>query len=283
MCVCSGSGVVIPPMFIYAGKRLMEGLMDGAPDGSVVGVNESGWMTEELFYQWLIFFDRSVPPARPVLLILDNHASRFSVRIIEFTLEHQIVILLLPSNATHLMQVGDVAIHAPFKKELRKQAGEYTYQHPRTPITRYHYARIIKPAFIHAFTPANILAGYKATGIHPYLPSAVKLPSSPPSSPLPSALLPTIPLSEVLPIPGQAHKQPNTKRKRPSSLPFTHLLTSLEMKEHLTQREQEQKKQAAKQHNKQPNSTTSDARSRRRRITQLTHPITHPHHHQHHQ
>lgn len=248
MCCYSGAGVVQPPMFIYAGKRLMEGLMEGAPEGAVAGVSESAWMTEELFYMWLAMFDRSLPPARPVLLILDNHASRFSLRNVEFCLEHHILLLLLPSNATHLMQVGDVAVHAPFKKELRKQAGEYSYQHPHTPITRYHYARIVKPAFTHSFTPANILAGYKATGIHPFLPSAVKLPSPSPPSTSPSPPAPTLPLSDVLTIPGQEHKQ--TKRKRPSSMPFTHLLTAPEMHAYFTQQAQNAQQQADKQHSK---------------------------------
>jgi hypothetical protein len=248
MCAYSGAGAVIPAMFIYKGQRLMEGLMEGAPDGAVAGVSESAWMTEELFYQWLSVFNRSLPPARPVLLILDNHTSRFSLRIIELCIEHQILLLLLPSNATHLMQVGDVSIHAPFKKALKREAGEYTYQHPRTPITRYHYARIVKEAFVHSFTPSNILSGYKATGIHPINPSVIKL-CPPPSSPS-SSSSPTLPLSDILSIPGQAHTQPITKRKRPSSMPFTHLLTSQEMHTYFTQHHKDTQQSTDKQPSK---------------------------------
>ncbi len=143
----STTGVYIPPFFIFSGQRIGQGLMDGAPIGSVVGMSESGWMNEHLFYQWLQFFTSAIPPTRPAMLIVDNHESRFSLRIIEYCREQQIIILLLPSNATHLMQVGDVTIHAPFKKQLREQTGIFLHEHPRTSITKYHYARIIASAY----------------------------------------------------------------------------------------------------------------------------------------
>jgi hypothetical protein len=160
----SSTGQAIPPFFIFQGKRVGKDILDRAPTGSTVGVTESGWMTEETFYKWLEVFDASIPASRPSLLILDNHESRFSLRIIEFCMEHQILILLLPSNATHLMQVGDVAVHAPFKKYIREEAGVFMHNYPRTQITKYHYARIVGDAYVKSFSPKNIIAGYKATG-----------------------------------------------------------------------------------------------------------------------
>lgn len=247
----STTGTFIPPFFIYQGKRIPQGIIDEAPEGSVVGVSESGWMNEDLFYKWLGHFNDSIPPARPALLIVDNHESRFSLRIIQYCIEHQLSLLLLCPNATHLMQVGDVSIHAPFKRELREQAGIFLHEHPHTSITKYHYAEIIKPAYMKAFSPINIQSGYKATGIHPFNPDIIKcqLPSAPPPSPSP-----TIPLSEILSVPGRIDNKPSSPRKKKrSSLPATRILTSNEMREafvlldQATQEKDEQKQQKAEQ------------------------------------
>lgn len=237
----STTGACIPPVFLFTGKRVRQGLLDGAPPGSGVQVNESGWMTEELFYQWLGFFSASIPPTRPVLLIVDNHESRFSLRIIERCMEQQIILLLLPPNATHLMQVGDVAVHAPFKKAIRNQVGIFLHQHSRTTISKYHYAQIIAPAYTAAFSPSNIQSGYAATGIYPFSPDKVKihLPSLPPSS---STVV--MPLSEILSIPGQIQHKPSTTCKKRAGMPSTRILTSNQMLQYFQVQEQAEKQQA---------------------------------------
>jgi hypothetical protein len=242
----STTGSYIPPFFIFAGQRAGKGLLDGSPLGSVVGMSESGWMNEDLFYKWLEFFTHSIPPSRPAVLIVDNHESRFSLRIIQYCIDNQITILLLPPNATHLMQVGDVSIHAPFKKELREQAGIFLHNHPRATISKYHYAQIIAPAYTKAFSPTNITSGYRATGILPYNPEQVKqhLTSTIPNQSL-NLHSSSIPLSDILVVPGAAatpRAPASTPRKRRPSMPFTRVLTSDEMKDYFSKQEEEEKK-----------------------------------------
>jgi hypothetical protein len=208
-------------------------------------------MNEDLFYQWLQFFASAIPSTRPAMLIVDNHESRFSLRIIEYCREQQIIILLLPPNATHLMQVGDVSIHAPFKKQLREQTGIFLHEHPRTSITKYHYARIIASAYIKSFTPSNIISGYEATGIHPYNPEKVKshLTKHQSSSTIDPSVE-RIPLSEILTIPGQLNTPPSSPMKKPRrpGMPFTRILTSDQMKTYFdNQAASEQIKQEEKQ------------------------------------
>jgi hypothetical protein len=243
-CYCA-TGACIPPLFLFQGKRLYQSLLEGAPPGSGLQVNESGWMTEELFYQWLEFFSTSIPPARPALLIVDNHESRFSLRIIERCIEQQIILLLLPPNATHIMQVGDVAVHAPFKRAIRNQVGVFLHQHPRISISKYHYAQIIAPAYAAAFSPSNIQSGYAATGIYPFSPDKVKnhLPSS--LSPSPSSSM--MPLSEILSIPGQIQEKPSTPRKKRAGMPATRILTSTQMQTFFQEQKQaEEEKETQK-------------------------------------
>jgi hypothetical protein len=242
-----------------SGERMGKGLIDGAPAGSVVGMTESGWMTEELFYQWLHHYNASIPPARPVLLIIDNHVSRFSLRIIEYCREQQIHMLLLPPNATHIMQVGDVSIHAPFKQCLREQTGVFLHAHPRTQVTRYHYAQIIAPAYTAAFSPANILAGYKATGIHPYNPPIVTQQLRAPAVSSTSTT-PVITLSDILAIPGELDKKQASAKKR-ATMPFTRILTADAMHKYFTE-EQQKKEEATVQKEEKKRQRASKKRSR---------------------
>ena len=37
--------------------------------------SDSGWVNSELFFKWFKFFIKSIPTSRPVLLLLDGHAS----------------------------------------------------------------------------------------------------------------------------------------------------------------------------------------------------------------
>lgn len=168
MAAYSASGICIPPHFIFIGKKKVgENILSGAPPSSAVSISEAGWMTEELFYGWIQFFARSIPSKRPAILIVDNHESRFSLRIIEFCILDNIRLVLLPPNATHLMQVGDVAVHAPFKSAVRAESHRYICDTGSTDINKYSYCKIIGPAFISIFSASNIISGYSTTGIYP--------------------------------------------------------------------------------------------------------------------
>ena len=59
VCCFSASGTYVPPMMIFKRKRLPDELKIGAPPGSNVRCNESGWMTKELFVKWLKHFHLS--------------------------------------------------------------------------------------------------------------------------------------------------------------------------------------------------------------------------------
>ena len=93
MCCVSASGVALPPLFIYPRKR-------GVPavPGAIFSNSENGWMTTEIFYNWFQFFIHCIPPTRPVLLIMDGHASHVTINVIELARENNIHLLCLPAQ-----------------------------------------------------------------------------------------------------------------------------------------------------------------------------------------
>ncbi|CAG8643324.1 10363_t:CDS:2 [Cetraspora pellucida] len=58
----SAARTYIPPLIIYKGKRMIPGLLDGAPAGTVMGFTDMGYMRESLFRKYIEHFVNSIPP-----------------------------------------------------------------------------------------------------------------------------------------------------------------------------------------------------------------------------
>src|SRR5271170_2099372 len=80
----SAAGTYTPPLLIYKGSRAIPGLLTGAPAGTVMGFTESGYMREDVFQMYIEHFNKSIPPARPVLLMMDGHKSHISYTSVNF-------------------------------------------------------------------------------------------------------------------------------------------------------------------------------------------------------
>ncbi|CAF4516894.1 unnamed protein product [Rotaria sp. Silwood2] len=79
-------------------------------------------MNQNLFYQWFkqVFVEQTKNTPRPLLLIVDGHGSHFSVDTLQLAIQNQIIIVCLPSNATHLLQPLDLVFFNPLKIEWKK-------------------------------------------------------------------------------------------------------------------------------------------------------------------
>jgi hypothetical protein len=55
---------------------------------------------------WLVHFEASIAAdvERPVVLVYDGYSSHYSNDILALALRHKVIHVLLPSNATHLVQ-----------------------------------------------------------------------------------------------------------------------------------------------------------------------------------
>ena len=100
------SGFVLPLFLIYPRKRITEHPKEGAIAGTVFHDSDSGWLNTELFLTWLQYFNESIPPSRPVLLILDGHSSHVSIEAIARS--SSIHMLCIPADTTHILQPLDV-------------------------------------------------------------------------------------------------------------------------------------------------------------------------------
>ena len=121
----SADGSYIPPLIIYKGVRTIPGLLDGAPPGTVMGFTSTGYMREDLFQMYLDHFIQSIPPTRPVLLMLDGHSSHISYTIVDFCRNNGILLYALPPHTTHVLQPSEIPF-AKLKKEYSKACEKYS-------------------------------------------------------------------------------------------------------------------------------------------------------------
>lgn len=172
-CV-SVSGVVLPPMLIYPRKRAVpEGFRTGALPGTVFTTSDNGWITQEIYIEWFKLFLQSIPPARPVLLLEDGHASHITIEVIELARKNNVHLLCLPAHTSHILQPLDVGVFKSFKTNYSKACRRYMVDHPGRVITSDAIAGLLAEAWPLSFTPVNILSGFKKTGVYPLNPGEV--------------------------------------------------------------------------------------------------------------
>lgn len=172
-CV-SASGIILPPLMIYPRKRsLPDKAKEGAVPGTLFMVSENGWINREIYLEWFRFFLRSIPPARPVLLIQDGHASHISIELIELAQANDIHLMCLPAHTTHILQPLDVGVFKSFKLYFSKACHRYITAHPGRVITTDLLASLVGEAWPQSLTPLNILSGFRKCGIYPFNPGEI--------------------------------------------------------------------------------------------------------------
>ncbi|KAJ4437236.1 hypothetical protein ANN_17371 [Periplaneta americana] len=125
---CSVAGNFMPPMLIYPRKRKQQEFEVGLPSGGWAEVNDSGWMTADLFLKWLKKFIAfsTAKKERPVLLLPDGHASHTkSLDVIDLAHNNGVILLCFPPHCSHRLQPLDVAFMRPlslyYEDEVRTQ------------------------------------------------------------------------------------------------------------------------------------------------------------------
>ncbi|KAJ4447655.1 uncharacterized protein [Periplaneta americana] len=171
VCAIIGStGKAVPPFFVFPRVHFQDHMLHNAPPGSRGAAHTSGWMTGDIFLSVLEHFIKHERPCKekPKLLILDNHESHISIRAVSLAKENGIVLLTIPPHTSHKLQPLDVAVYGPFKPYYNKACDRWLINHPGQTLRIYDVAGLKGEAYPFAFTPNNIIKGFKSTGIMPF-------------------------------------------------------------------------------------------------------------------
>lgn len=168
----SAQGDVLPPFFIFPGLHFKSHFLTGAPTGSDGAVHPSGWMTADIFLQFLQHFQRNVRASadNPVLLLLNNQEFYLSIEGLEFCKEHFITLLSLPPYTTHKLQPLDRSVFGPLKKAINTHCDLWITNNPGKKMSVQNIPTIINSALPLAATSTNIKEGFSCTGISPLNP-----------------------------------------------------------------------------------------------------------------
>lgn len=171
-CFCmSAVGHFVPPMLIFPRLRLTEQLKHGAPADTLFICNGSGWMTVNDFTAWFDHFLSFTRPTkeRPILLILDGHASHTkNLALIEKARTHHVTVLSLPPHCSHKLQPLDVSFMGPIKSNLSKAIEKLLKTNPGKVVSINDVSSLLGTAFMETASTAVAVNGFQKTGISPF-------------------------------------------------------------------------------------------------------------------
>lgn len=99
---------------------------------------------------------------------MDNHDSHISIESLNFAKENGINLLTIPPHTSHKTQPLDRTVFGPLKAYYDTACSDWMDQNPAKTITIYEISELLGKAFPKAFTPQNILSGFRVTGIYPF-------------------------------------------------------------------------------------------------------------------
>ena len=117
----------------------------------------------------------SIPPARPVILLLDGHSSHYNPEAIAIAAEEKIIIFCLPPHTTHVAQPLDVSFFGPLKQHWEKVCNDYMSDNPGRAVTKFQFSALFSQAWFQTINPATIISGFRKVGVCPFNATAIKL------------------------------------------------------------------------------------------------------------
>jgi hypothetical protein len=153
--------------------------------------------------EWFTFFN-SIPPARPVILLMDSHASHISPEVISWAKANKVFLLTFPAHITHLLQPLDTGIYKSLKFHWSHRLNDYINENATEKPNRTNFHLILNPAFILRFCAKNTQNAFKKTGIYQFsrdvITSAALAPSQLTNKSIPKALQKNRKESNISPV-----------------------------------------------------------------------------------
>ena len=194
LACANASGYTIPPMVVFDRKHLQAEMTAGEVPGTFYGLSDSGWMDAVLFKEWFTnHFLVHAPSARPLLLLLDGHASHYNPTFLKMAAEEGIIVFCLPPHTTHLLQPLNNGVFASLKGQWQQECQHFYAKNPGKVINQRNFMQVFHKAWIQGLTIANVTSCFRAVEVYPINKSAVLSQIVTSSSPSHSPGVPYVP------------------------------------------------------------------------------------------
>lgn len=183
-CCFNATGTkILKPFIILPSLKNFPQDLEYFKDYAFFSSSPSGWITKRLFTAFSVYFCNEISLfkiehniSEDIWLILDGHRSRINSIAIEYFIQNNVNLLILPSHTSHVCQPFDVGLASPMKRRIKD-----FIQCPST-LIQDHMAQyqtqaakqriLVIAAIINAWhqtaTPLNCLSSFYSTGIYPY-------------------------------------------------------------------------------------------------------------------
>uniref|UniRef100_A0A1B0CYT8 Uncharacterized protein n=1 Tax=Phlebotomus papatasi TaxID=29031 RepID=A0A1B0CYT8_PHLPP len=168
----SASGEFAPPLTLYKYERMPAAAAISAPPHWGIGKSESGWMLASTFYEYIanvfIPYLNQKKIKRPVAVFLDGHSSHMTLHLSRLCREHEIILIALYPNATHILQPLDVAVFKPVKSRWQYLKRAWRINHNGQEVSKFDVPTLLNAVISEDQMGNNIRSGFRATGLYPF-------------------------------------------------------------------------------------------------------------------
>ena len=173
----NAAGTVAPPMILFKYERIPAAISASIPDSWEIGKTETGWTTGESFFEYIsnVFYPWLVSNniEFPILLYLDGQASYLTMALTEFCRIHEIILVALYPNSTHLTRPLDVGFFKPTKDAWSRATTEWRMNHNGAHMRKENFAPVLVQA-LDMLNGSDIIGGaFQACGLYPFNQDAV--------------------------------------------------------------------------------------------------------------
>lgn len=182
LLTANAAGQLAPPMVVYRFVRIPQNIVAAVPKEWAIGRSENGWMTQQLFYEFIcnIFLPwvkkENIP--LPVIFFMDGHTSHVSLPLSKFCSKNGIELIALYPNATHLLQPMDVAVFHTMKTVWRQKVQEWRMENEGKQVGKADFPKVLEGVLPYV-TPKILENGFKKCGLVPWDPNQIKIPTQP--------------------------------------------------------------------------------------------------------
>lgn len=177
MFTFSAAGYACPPMVVYNYQRIPQKIVDGVPKEWGIGRSDNGWMTSELFFEYIanVYHPYLIQKGinLPVIYFLDGHKSHLTYNVSKLCKELGIEVIALYPNATRILQPADVAVFRPVKAAWKDATRLWYLENQGEPITKVNFAKVLEIALEKSLKPETLINGFKTCGLVPFDPDAI--------------------------------------------------------------------------------------------------------------
>lgn len=121
------------------------------------------FITEHLYPRWI-----KLEVEFPIVLVIDGYSAHKSTELFLWCKEHDIILLLLYPNSTHILQVLDIGIFGPLKMKYSDLYEDWKVLHPNNNFTELEFIKVLKATNDVVLKSETIINVWRASGLQPF-------------------------------------------------------------------------------------------------------------------